>query len=133
MKDLLSRDRITSASKIMLPFYPIFSLAIGLSYILGDPERTSTPAFHYVREIAPLSTWGWAFLVIALLEVLALWKQSRYFMVTALAIAVGAYLAWSLSFVVSIIQTDDASLTAPWLWLLASVAHYASLSSVTKD
>ena len=80
-----------------------------------------------------MSNWGWMFVLLGVIKITALVIHSRMLMVTVLSIALGTYIMWTLSFLVSISQTESASITVPWFWTMVVMAHVASLQSITKD
>lgn len=135
----LRLDSITASSKVMLVAYPLFSAAIGLSYLLGDPHRTSSASFAAVRDVMPMSSWGWVFIGLTALKVAAWITRRRKVMVLALCIGLGVYSCWAFGFVASWMVDEAApgppmaSFNAIWVWSFVAVAHVASLQSLTKD
>lgn len=136
----LTRHTITSSSQVMLIAYPVFFVLVAAGYILGDPARTSSPSFDYVRGIQPIHVWGFLFLAVGLLEVLAWIRRSRQSMLFALCGGFAVSLMWTLGFALSLLSwhhgpvlTPDVSLNAPSLWGFVTVAHIASLRSLTRD
>lgn len=138
---ILSKGHVTASSQVMLPTYPVFSGLVGLSYFLGDPDRTASPSFDFAREIMPIRAWGLVFLALTATKVFALITHNRRVMIVALCAALGAYITWTLFFLASLLDfgigfpwlAPAASITAVWLWGFVSVAHVASLRSLTRD
>jgi hypothetical protein len=135
----LTRADITASSRLMLVVYPVFSLAVGLSYILGDPHRTASPSFDAVRDVMPMQSWGWVFVGLTALKALAWVSGRRRLMILALCVGLGISAGWAFGFAASwyIDATADglpeASFNAIWLWAFVSAAHVASLRSLTLD
>lgn len=136
----LDRTTITHSSRVMLVVYPVFASLVGLSYLLGSPERTSSPSFDVVRNIMPMTHWGAVFLGLAALMVGALITHRRDRMVLALKLSRAAYSIWAAGFAASLLNfhhwpplNDGVSFNAIWLWAFVAFAHTASLQSLLKD
>lgn len=138
----LTRSTVTASSQLMLPTYPVFALVVGLSYVLGDPSRTASPAFDYVRDIMPIAWWGCMFIAISAGMTTALLLHHRRVMVAALCFALGCYSMWVVGYMCSLFNVGNSSFpslnpdmpfTAVWLWSFVCVAHVASLRSLTRD
>lgn len=133
----LTRNNITSASQVTLPLYALTALWFGLAYLLQDPRRTSTPAFAFIKEFAPLSTWAFMFLGLAAIKLAALITANRRLYILALCLGVGVWSVWTLGFTFALVDhdgfVDGVSFNAPAPWLFIVVGHIASLRSLTKD
>ena len=126
----LTRDRVTAASRIMLPTYPILFLAAGVLLLVQAPARTSTDVYDLGRVIAPMWLWGVAFAVIGAAEVYALLASRRRLYVCALIPGAGVAGFWAVLLFGSAAMHANASFTAG-LWVAGmTVAQAATARSL---
>lgn len=129
----LTRDTITASSRVMLIVYPLFSLGLGLAYVLGDPARYQSPSQQLLRDMMPIRAWGYLFLVLTAVKVIAWGTRRRDAMILALCLGFAFYSVWAVTFLVAAITVPLAAPTGPIVWGFIAVAHIASLQSLTKD
>lgn len=121
---------VTSASRIMLPWYVIMYAILGLLFILQDPERTSGIAFQPARAMWSITTWGVLFLVIATIEGVALVIHKRNTYLIGLVLGAGMAAFWGFLLVSAGIKSPEVSFTSA-VWVIGWVAaHAASARSV---
>lgn len=81
---MFNRYSVTPGARIMVPAYPVAYLAIGLSYVLQSPIRTESDVFDIARDLMPVPLWGVAFIVVAVLELVAMALHDRRLYLIAL-------------------------------------------------
>lgn len=91
---MLTRDRVTIASRIMLPTYPVFAGIIGVVYMLDPGGRL--PADR-IFPLLPADVWGAGFVIVAVMQVLALLSGRRGLYIAALAPMAVWCAAWSVA------------------------------------
>lgn len=140
----VTRANVTSASRIMLPVYVLFSGALGLVWLLQDTNRTNRSltalAAHW-----PVPATGAVLVVLAVLILGSLLTRLRVAAAVAVAAAGMAYLVLGVIFMGPLglgltlgwpllqIRNPAASLSAPfWPWFVA-VAHFASVASLVAE
>lgn len=129
----LSWDNVTSASRIMLPVYPLFAVWQGTAYLLGDDSRTATPSLSAARAILPIPVWGTVFVAVAAVLAFGYWKRSRDTTVFVLYSAAAAYLIWAGCLAWATLTVPDSSLVGPAWPLFVCLACCASASSVARN
>jgi len=96
-----------------LHFLPVAILAavMGLAYLLGDPQRTSSPSFAYAKSVAPMHVWGVVFLVGAVAVGSAALLRDGTALAFALFVGGCIFAWWASCFLVSALSDPAASLT----------------------
>lgn len=135
----LSRATITYSSRVMLIAYPVFAFAVGVSYILGPPSRYESASFEVMRSILPMNYWGVMFVALSVIKVASLLTRRRRMMVLSLCVSCAICSCWTFCFAASALLDiikpgpSTSSLNLVWLWMFVTVAHVASLRSLTRD
>ena len=128
----LTRDRVTAASRVMLPAYAVFFAVIGSSLLFTpEPRLLATPAFHYADELADLSLWGLGFLAVAAGMTVAMVVGSRALFQYLLA----AMIVWMGGFALMTLAAAfyGQATYAAWAWpAFVAVACWASLVSLSS-
>lgn len=127
------RGRLTHSSRLMVPVHTALSFGVAWAYIFGDPDRTATPSFDAARNVMSIRGFGFIFAVVFLIELVGMLSKREEVFVIGLATGMGVAGAWSGFFILSIIFTDNASLTGFQLWGYVALAHLATFLSLTKD
>lgn len=141
---MLDRKHVTRASRIMLPFYVVFDLALGATWMLQDESRTN-PSLQSLRNVWPLH--GTSAVLFALAGLLVLGLIARKRIVVGIALAAGAvfYLMLAIIFCIPIITSVQASwpffelgdrtasLSAPYWPMMPAIAQVASMVTVAFE
>lgn len=127
----LDRTHVTVASRVMLPTYPLFFTAFGLTLLLTPrPVMQATPSFRYAANIMPLHTWGTLLVAVALLQTVALLINRREWFMGSLGVALASMLVWTAVFTLAAIYGG-----APWsapVWPgFVAIGCWASLRSLS--
>lgn len=127
-------DRLTFASRIMLPAYPLVYATIGAAFLAQAPSRTSTDAFDAAVALAPIPVWGVLFLAVAAAEAVAMLLVDRpRLYIGALVVGAGIAGFWAATITWSAWNSATVSWsTPPWIFL-AAAAHAASARSISLD
>lgn len=127
----LTRDTVTTASRTMLPTYPVFAGAIGLNFLANGDKLTLAGVFYEVaNQMLPLRAWGVLFIVVALVQVGALISRRRWAYQVGLALMVGLMLVWGVVGLMAALL-DMGSYTAlawPAFVVTACIASFRSLN-----
>lgn len=103
---------------------PVLAGWVGLSYVLGDPVRTSGASFQAARALAPMWVWGTTFLVGATALVAALVTHGQRVGAVAYFIGGVVYAWWSACFALQALTDQHASLVAWVLYAVISTMHF---------
>lgn len=127
----LTRETVTAASRVMLPTYVVLFIVIGANYLTTpEPRLLASPALAYASAWMPLNAWGWTFLTVAALMLIALLSGRRGLFRYALLVAMIAMIVWAGVFILAAFR-GGASPSA-WIWpafvAAACLASYRSLS-----
>lgn len=134
----LRRETVTEGSVLILPVYPASFTLIGLTLLLQDDARSSSPAFLAAKWIMswthdPIHTWGFLFLGLALLEWGAMFAQQRTLFMWLLVVGCGYATCWAALLLSSAFIDPFVSFTgAVWVGVVA-LAHIASVRSLARD
>jgi hypothetical protein len=137
-----ARATLTAASRITTPTYPVIYITIGLLFLTQAPSRTSSDAFDVARMVFDITTWGLAFLIIGLVEAVALAfmtgpqipTAARAARVYVWALVIGSGLAafWTTVMFAAALRSDAVSFTSA-VWLAGiTVFHIASARSLSQ-
>lgn len=128
----LDRAHVTVASRVMLPAYPLFMGALGVSFVVA-PDRIllKTPTFNFADRLAPLPLWGVMFLLAAAGMTLALLIHRRAAYQAAIVVAFGAMGWWTILTFASTVAGDASPTAALWP-AFVSVALYATYQSLVS-
>lgn len=138
---MFDRMHVTRASRVMLPFYILFSLALGLTWLLQADSRTNT-SLAALENVWPLRGTGVVLLVLALALAAALITKNRALCGLALLAGSVAYSALAAVFCLPLeldlvwgwpfleVGNPAASLSAPYWPVIMVVAQFASAISV---
>lgn len=127
----LTRDQVTTASRTMLPAYPIFAAGIGINFTIKGAELVQAGVFYEVANtIAPLRVWGVLFLIVAAVHVAALAMRRRWAYQVGLALMVGLLLVWAVVGLVAAIRETGSYTAALWPGFVACacIASFRSLN-----
>jgi uncharacterized membrane protein len=127
----LNRATITVASRVMLPTYPILAAGVGLNYLIASDRLLDAGVFYQVADsIVPLEFWGAAFLLVAIVMVVALLTRSRLGYELSLALMAGAMLVWATVGLLAAIHNGGSYTAALWpgFVIMACVASFMSLN-----
>lgn len=94
------RASVTTASRTMLPSYPILALMFGFNYLTTEtPHLTgSSPVLEITNRVMPLPVWGVLFLAVGAFQVVALIVGKRVVYEAALALMCGLTMFLALLF-----------------------------------
>lgn len=126
----LTRHNVTAASRVMLPLYPLFALAVGLSFtITPRPRLVASPALAYANEFVDLQLWGIGFLAVAAILTVALLAHHRRTYQGALAVMAVWMSFYTATLLVAALK-GGATYSA-WTWpAFVTAACIASLTSL---
>lgn len=142
----LRRSTATAASRVMLPFYVLFNLGMGLTWTFQDDQRSSIGIRALEAKGMPSEIVGLVIAAVGLSVLLGMLSGSRFAAAMALMVASIFYAI----FAGFILANLDPSLTfTPWpylelgnardslsafLWpVLVAVASFASFRSLMAD
>lgn len=115
-------ENVTSASRTMLPSYPILALLFGFNYLTTEtPHLVSASLTLKVTDrVMPLQVWGVLFLVVGAFQVVALIVGKRAVYEAALALMCG--LTMFLALVFSAISVGLVGAAVMWVGFTAAGA-----------
>lgn len=129
--DELSWDKITVASRKMLPTYVVFFAGVGINFLVTPLHRlAATPGLQYVDVAAGgIRIYGGLFLAIAGLIVLAMRLERLTPCLYALYLAAITLALWALMQIAAAIwaQGSPSGFLWPWLGCRACIASAKSL------
>lgn len=96
----------------------------GLSYLLGDPERTASPSFEMAKSLMSMHAWGWVFLAGLAAEMVAVVTASNVLVAATFWVGGLIYLWWSVCFGIQAMQSPLSSLTAWAPYLVVTIFHW---------
>lgn len=128
----LARDTVTSASRIMLPVYPVQAMWLGVALIESSPQRVSSSSFDAAKAVLPIRAWGVLFAALAVFLLVGYAMRSRDVTVFVLYVAAIAYASWAFCLIWSAFADEAASLGGPSWPLFVCAACCASASSVAR-
>lgn len=129
---MFDRQRLHVGSRVMLPTYTILYLALGFTFTVQSPKRTSTGAFVVATQLMPIRAWGFLFLVSGLVMLAAAAFRNLSVVVRVLVLAAGICAFWAVLLFVSAAQNPSASFTASYWVAGMAVAHFASARAVAS-
>lgn len=131
----LRREKVTVASRIMLPTYVALTAAFGLIYLINPLGRLdNSPALTYPRMMmgGSMAPWGALFLAIAVTMAAAMLSHWQYGFLLALCCCAAVFLMWAGMYCASIKVDPNASLTSPIYPLFVVRCCYATTRSLLK-
>lgn len=133
MTDDLTPESVTTASRLMLPAYPLLAAIIGINYLLTSDDRLlESPVFRVADNLLPMAAWGAFFLAISAAQVGALLVQRRWAYIVTLSCMTAGMLVWGSIFAVAAVY-GEASPSA-WAWpVFTATACWASIRSLTRE
>jgi hypothetical protein len=129
----LNLATVTHGSQVILPFYPLSALAIGLLFILQPASRTSSGAFETAKEVMSIPTWGLVFILVGLLEIMAFAVGRTVMFQWGLIIGAGLATFWAVLIFLSALDNPNVTFTGCVWIMFVAVAHIASTRSLAKD
>ncbi len=128
----LTRDTMTTASRVTLPTYVIFFGWLGITYLLAPRDRLDeSPALRYTDTVIDLRALGILLLGAGALMAYALVRHSRDTSRYALVVAGICHGIIFCAFLLATFYGDASPSAAAWpmLGLAACVASYRSVTS----
>lgn len=132
----LTRATMTAASRIMLPAYVAFTAWLGYQYLVDPTGRIArSHGLVYPRQVmgGTMAPWGWVFLGLAALMLVALIVKHRGAFALALGMGVVIFGIWTGCSIKSMALDPTVAPTAPVVWLFIATACLASLVSLVAD
>jgi hypothetical protein len=129
----LDRASVTVASRVMLPAYVALATVYGLVYLFDPADRLrSSHALAYPRAVmgGSMKPWGWLFLALALVLLVALRSHERQAYILGLCVCAAAWLGWACLSAISVRTDPAASLLSPIPSLFYFTASIASVRSL---
>lgn len=127
----LTREQVTSASRIMLPTYVAHSAFFGVLYLLDPQGRLQrAPGLTLARQLLPMEAWGAIFLAISVLMCAGLLLQGRRRFTFALYLYAVTLLIWAGIYAGAVFVNPDASYGSfvwPLGWAVACCASARTL------
>lgn len=111
----LDRAHVTAAAQRTIPAYPIFTLVVGLNFLLAPRDTLlPSPPLRYVDDFATVRLWGVAFVAIAVALVAAMICRRR----RVYQLALGAMILWLLLWAVTMVASAVFAGTSwsGWVW-----------------
>lgn len=119
----LDRAHTTIGGFTAMRAYPPFTIGVGLSFMLTDPDRLrNSPGLDYAARVIPLDWWGAGFLLVGLGLAIAVVLKSRELYLRILPVAMIWFAAWSLLLLFSAFDGGRSSFSA-WTWPAVVVWH----------
>lgn len=122
---MLTRENVTTASRLMLPTYVFTFAALGLSYALGPRETLVSPPLAFADQMMPLRAWGCVFLACSAAMASALLLRRRMLFRFALRMCGVSMFVWAGVITLATLA-GDASLSAPVWSAFIGIACFAS-------
>lgn len=126
----LTPESVTSASRIMLPTYPLLCLVLAVNYTSSPPRLMESPALRTADQVLPLPAWGVMFAVAAVVLLAGLFSRHRLTYVAGLVIMCAAMLAWAAVFIYAAVAGSASCTAAAWP-AFACAASWASIRSLS--
>lgn len=136
------RMHVTRSSRIMLPFYVLFDLALGWTWVAQDAERTNA-SLQALRGVWPIAGTSVVLFVCAALLIVSLVLKRRALCGFTLMLGSLTYFALAVIFCLPLQLSWDwgalpflhlgdsgASLSAPYWPVVPAVAHLASMITI---
>lgn len=127
----VTRESVTSASRVMMPVYVIFFGWIGSAYFFSGPDMLETPALLYANDILDLRVWGVLSLCVAAAVLAAMVGGSRGLLSYALLFGFLCCCVWTAVFVAAAVFGEGSNAGGAWP-MLAAAACFASYRSVSR-
>ncbi len=128
----LWRSTVTHASRVMLPTYPLVYALVGMTFVLQSPLRTGSPTYDIARDLMPITSWGYLFTFVAIVETAALLLHERGIYLGTLIFGAGLTTFWAMLIFWAACTNPTVSFSASyWLFGMA-VAHAASARSLAS-
>lgn len=119
----LDRAHTTIGGYTAMRAYPPFTIGVGLSFMLTDPDRLrNSPGLDYAAQFVPLNLWGAGFFTVGVLLAVAVIRKSRKLYLRVLPFAMVWFAAWSLLLLLSALDGGRSSFSA-WTWPAVIVWH----------
>lgn len=102
----------------------VVNLGLGAALTISDPARTSAASFNVLKQLMPMSGYGWLFIGTGLVAVVAQvsWRLGLVTAMHALAGLVCVF--WSVAFSVAAAQAPTASVTGVWAYFGLGLTHW---------
>jgi hypothetical protein len=126
----LTPGTVTSASRIMLPTYPLLCLVLAVNYSSSPPRLMDSPALRTADQVLPLPVWGAMFAVAAFVLLVGLLAHHRFTYVAGLVVMCAAMLAWTAVFIYAAVAGPASYTAAAWP-AFACAASWASIRSLS--
>lgn len=127
----LNRANVTTASRVMLPAYPLLCLALAANYASGAPRLMSSPALTTADSLLPLPVWASMFALAALVLIGGIVAHHRTVYLVGLIIMCAAMLVWTTVFAYAAIDGGASYSAAAWPAFVCA-ACWASIRSLTS-
>ena len=127
----LTRDQVTSASRIMLPTYVGLFLGLGLNYItIPHNRRADSPAVAFADGFLWVALWGWGlmFFCCGMFLLIALLTHLRDLYRLALTTGMICMGIWAIVFLGSSLYGGASPAAAIWP-LFAAIACKATVET----
>lgn len=126
----LKKDRVTVASRVMLPTYALAFLLLGLNYLITPVNRLSqSPGLKFADgEVMPIQLWGVLFLISGVLSTLALFIHRRDIFRFALYLGRIVLAIWVVIFLLAALFSDASPTAAIWPWIAMRACKASELS-----
>lgn len=131
----LTRATVTAAARIMLPAYVLLNAWLGYQYLIDPTGRVArSHGLAYPRQLmgGTMEPWGFVFLGLAALMLLALVIHNETTFALALGMGVIVFGLWAWCSLRSMSLDPTVSPTGPAVWLFIATACFASLVSLVK-
>ena len=123
------RERVvpTPATRWTLPAYCLLFGYIGAIFTYQAAERTDAPVYDVARSIMPIHMWGLLFVVVAIVDLVAILTQERVAFVLGLAFGAAVAAFWAVALGAPAFSDPHVSYTAGAWQALGAVAQVVTL------
>lgn len=113
--NVLDRDTITVASRLMIPAYAVFFAVVGSNFLLAPEHRlAATPGLQYAAVTGGIRLYGCLFLLVAAIITGALVSRRREPCLYALYVAAISMFLWAILQFVAVFFS--AASPSGWCW-----------------
>ena len=110
----------------------VLAAMIGLTFVLGDPLRTSAPVYAALREYGGVSTWGTAYLAVTVVLLIA-WRWLRHGLFLAYLLAASGYLLLAVALAKPAWEQATVSWLATIVFAWLSWVHAQAAGRVSHE
>lgn len=130
---MLTRANVTSASRVMLPAYPLLCLALAINYSIDAPRLMSSPALSTAARLLPLPVWGAMFALAGIVLVAGLVQHRRLVYIAGLVIMCAAMLLWTAVLTYATVDSRASFTAAAWPAFVCAACWATIRSLISRE